>query len=76
MKVCVFRIKGAFRIEGSTGQGRKISAQKYREEEKALHTFGDTLCGSNKGLFLRQKVQIEERAGQKHRSYNGEALRV
>ena len=26
--------------------------------------------------FLRQKVQIEERAGQKHRSYNGEALRV
>ena len=45
-------------------------------------------CGSNKVLFLRQKFQLEEslvilrvsvwswNSGQKHGSYNGEALRV
>ena len=35
--------KGVFWIEGSTGQQRENSAQKHREEERALHIFGDTL---------------------------------
>ena len=59
----VLKNEGVFWIEGSTGQQRENSAQKYREEEKVLHTFGDTLCGSNKGLFLRQKVQLKNELG-------------